>query len=358
VTALKPLLTVVILSVAIVAVPAAGALGGEAPKEPDPTWPWPGPTPPEIREALIEKHTTGAFLSTFRLTEPELKKIEGLAPNKAPTVPLRPRTVLVWGHLWAYPTNCFTEATVRILGKKTGAFQTVASDDPQSLLPERLKDFDAIVFLGSYKGKLFLPPWDIKDMPADQQTAARELDRKVKQSVLAFAAEEGKGVVGIESSLNAFQDWKDYGELMGATRGGEYAGNFVIKVEDPSHPLTAPFAGQTFRVFDQSYPPGPPYSRKKVRVLLSLDMAQTPDPAAGPKMAWLKKAMEWQSKHTGREADYALSWIKSFGKGRTICISLGVHKPPYFHPLFLRYLLGGIQFATGDLAADTTPSER
>ena len=45
------------------------------------------------------------------------------------------------------------------------------------------------------------------------------------------------------------------------------------------------------------------------------------------------------------------------GAGRVFYCSLGVQRAPYSNPLFLRYLLGGIQFAAGDLPADTTPSE-
>jgi type 1 glutamine amidotransferase len=51
-------------------------------------------------------------------------------------------------------------------------------------------------------------------------------------------------------------------------------------------------------------------------------------------------------------------WIKSYGQGRVFYISLGVQKAPYSNPLFLQYLLAGIQFALGDLPGDTTPSEK
>jgi type 1 glutamine amidotransferase len=87
-------------------------------------------------------------------------------------------------------------------------------------------------------------------------------------------------------------------------------------------------------------------------------MTQTSDPLADPKMAWLKGAVKQLEESTGRKNDYPISWIKPYGRGRVFYCSLGVQKAPYSSPLFLQYLLAGIQFALGDLPADMTPSEK
>ncbi len=339
----------ILLAVAMAMV-AAAAGAAEAAKEPPPTWPWPGPTPPEVRDALVLKR------NVFRPTEHDLKKMEAIAPDKPAAAPAKPRKLLLWGRLWTHLCNPFTEAAVQILGRKTKAFEVVAGDDPQLLLPESLKTFDAIFLNGLHDPTPFLPlNW--KSLPPEELAAAQKLDAAVKQSILDFVAQDGKGIAGIEGSICALRDWKEFGELMGAFYNGHYVGEFVIKVEDPAHPLTACFGGQPFRVFDQAYVPGPPYSRKNLRVLLSLDMTQTADPLADPKMAWLKGAVERLEASTGRKNDYPISWIKKYGRGRVFYCSLGVQKAPYSSPLFLQYLLAGIQFATGDLPADTTPSE-
>jgi type 1 glutamine amidotransferase len=326
------------------------ASAAEAVKEPVPKWAWPGPTPPDIRDSLVSSRRI------FRPTQQELARIEAIAPDRPAAPCAKPRKLLVWGRLWTHLCNPFTEETVKILGKKTGAFEIVATDDPQMLLPENLKGFDAIFLNGLHDPTPFLPPW-LKEMPPEQQAAARELDQKVKQGILKFVGEDGKGIAGIEGSICALRDWKEFGELMGAFYNGHYVGNFVIRVEDPAHPLTACFGGQPFRVFDQAYVPGPPYSRKNLRVLLSLDLTQTPDPTADPKMAWLKEAVKRLEASTGREKDYPISWVKPYGKGRVFYVSLGVQKAPYFSPLFLQYLLAGTQFALGDMPCNVTPSE-
>ena len=329
---------------------ATPALAAEAAKEPAPTWTWPGPTPPEQREAMMKR----TFL--LRPTPQDLKKIEELTPDKPAAAPAKPRKLLCWGRIWTHMGNPMTEETVKILGKKTGAFEVVASDDPQMLLPEKLKDFDALFLNGLHDPTPFLPHW-FKDMPKEQQAAAQELDQKVKQSILKFVAEDGKGIAGIEGSICALAGWKEFGEMMGAFYAGHYVGTFVLKVDDPAHPLTACLGGQTFKVFDQAYVPGPPYSRKKLRVLLSLDLTQTADPIDDPKSAWLKPSVKKLEESTGRK-EYPISWVKAHGKGRVFYCSLGVQKAPYSSPLFMRYLLAGIQFAIGDLPADTTPSAK
>jgi type 1 glutamine amidotransferase len=342
--------TIRILWTIALALAAARALGGEAAKTPPPTWPWPGPTPAEQREVMLK--------STFvmRPTPADLKEMERLSPEKPPAVPQRPRKLLCWGRLWTHMANPMTEAAVKILGQKTGAFEVVATDDPQMLLPERLKDFDALFFNGLHDRYPFLPHW-WKTMPKDQQDAAQDLDRKVKQGLLKFVAEDGKGIAAIEGAIAAHQDWKEWGELMGAFYAGHYTGNFVIKALDPAHPLTACFDGQPLRTFDNAYVPGAPYSRKKVRVLLALDLTQTPEPIADPKSAWLKPSVQKLEETTGRK-EYPISWVKAYGKGRVFYASQGVQKQPYSNSLFLRYLLGGLQFALGDLPADVTPSEK
>jgi len=331
------------------AMAATGALGEEAAKKPPETWRWPGPTPPEIRDALMKKRFAR------RPTKRELKQIEAAAPDKPPAAPAKPRRVLCWGRLWTHLGNPFTEETVKILGRKTKAFEVVAGDDPRLLLPDSLKTFDALFLNGLHDRQPFLPlNW--KKLPPEQLAAARKLDWAVKQSILDFVMKDGKGIAGIEGSIAALGDWKEFGEMMGAFYNGHYRGKHVYKVEEPNHPVAACLKGKSLELHDQSYLPGPPYSRRKVRVLLSLDLTQTPEPTTNPKQAWLKAHVKRQEAYTGRERDYAVSWVRRHGRGRVFYCSLGVDWRTYLNPLFLRYLLAGMQFAIGDLPAETAPS--
>ena len=54
--------------------------------------------------------------------------------------------------------------------------------------------------------------------------------------------------------------------------------------------------------------------------------------------------------------DYAVSWVRSFGKGRVFYCSLGHDHPVFWDPAVVQHYLDGVQFALGDLPADTIPS--
>ena len=118
---MKKTLWTIVMCMAATAVWAA-----EAVTEPPPTWPWPGPTPLEIRDALVLKR------NIFRPTEQDLKKMEAIAPDKPAATPVRPRRLLCWGRHWTHLCNPFTEAAVQILGRKTKAFEMIVGDDPRT----------------------------------------------------------------------------------------------------------------------------------------------------------------------------------------------------------------------------------
>ena len=56
------------------------------------------------------------------------------------------------------------------------------------------------------------------------------------------------------------------------------------------------------------------------------------------------------------DQDYAVSWIRSYGKGRVFFCILGHNPTIYMTPSLAEHFLAGIQFILGDLEADTTPS--
>ena len=56
--------------------------------------------------------------------------------------------------------------------------------------------------------------------------------------------------------------------------------------------------------------------------------------------------------------DYPVAWVQQVGKGRVFYSSLGHNHHIYWNPMLLKHYLAGIQFACGDLQADTTPSAK
>ena len=58
------------------------------------------------------------------------------------------------------------------------------------------------------------------------------------------------------------------------------------------------------------------------------------------------------------DMDFAMTWIKSYGKGRVFYCALGHEHPLCWNPIVLQHYLDGIQFVLGDLQADMTPRVR
>jgi len=53
---------------------------------------------------------------------------------------------------------------------------------------------------------------------------------------------------------------------------------------------------------------------------------------------------------------YPVSWIRTYGKGRSFYCSLGHRAETFTRPEIVGHIFAGIQFILGDLPADTTPN--
>jgi len=58
-----------------------------------------------------------------------------------------------------------------------------------------------------------------------------------------------------------------------------------------------------------------------------------------------------------KDGDFAMGWIKSYGKGRVFYNALGHDHDLFWNPMVLQHWLDGLQFVLGDLKADTKPSK-
>ncbi len=316
------------------------------------------------------------------------EKIAAAAPEKASARPAKPRKLLVFTQALGFYHDAIPVAAkaVEIIGKKTGAWEATVTDDPSAFDPARLGQFDA-VFQDMCTGEMLTPKEhavirkeigslsrrlnDKKKPPS--QAEAEELKRKIddlkkkqaelpppkpleekyKQALLDFVR-GGRGFVGSHAATDCYYSWKEYGEMIGAYFTGHPYYPIVVKIDDPTHPVNAAFEGKPFSITDEMYVFGPrgkdgqPYSREKLRVLLSIDVAATK--AKDPK---------WDEKAGKREdADYAISWVKNYGQGRVFYCSFGHQHHVWTNPAILRHYMDGIQWAMGDLKGDASPSAK
>jgi hypothetical protein len=287
----------------------------------------------------------GLFLGSSHAAEPKqpyvvsekvAAAIEKAAPAEAIVAAARPRKVLVYGRWPTHPESvacCFV--AMDVLAKKTGAFEAVASGDPAVFEPENLKQFDAVVMNNTHERFPMLPV-DFDRLGKDEQAAAQAREEIRKKSLLDFVA-GGKGIVGIHGAVAGGVRWPEYLEMLNGSYGGHFTESVWVKPVEPDHPLVKPLAGRSFEVTDEIYMFKEPHDPKKVRLLMSIDLAETADP--------------------GRSADryYPVSWVRPYGKGRVFYSSLGHTAGAYSTPEVLLTYLAGIQFAIGDLKADDLP---
>jgi len=266
----------------------------------------------------------------------EQQRIEAAIPAKAFVTPRRQRKLLIFelnvgygGHS-SIPTATLA---FTLMGKKTGAFETVASKDPSVFRPENLKQFDA-VFLNNTVGNLFEDP-------------------ALRQSLVEFVY-GGGGLLGVHGTSVAFtrwpgayEDWPEFGIMLGA-RGANHRDStehVFVKLDDPSHPVNQPFGGKGFEYRDEFFRVHEPYSRHRVRVLLGIDTEKTDMNQGAARGNCIRE-----------DNDYALAWVRQYGRGRVFYCTIAHNPYVFWDPKMLQFYLAAAQFALGDLPAPTIPS--
>jgi hypothetical protein len=134
-----------------------------------------------------------------------------------------------------------------------------------------------------------------------------------------------------------------------------------LRVDDPASPINAAFGGKDYLRQDEFFRFMPPYDRTQLHVLLSIDTARTDMSQWSPSNRDLFPAASENKLRMlemgGRQDnDYAISWIKPYGKGRIFYTTMG-HVPTLFmDPPIARHMLGALQYIVGDLKVDDSPN--
>lgn len=271
------------------------------------------------------------------------EKIAAALPAEAYAKPKKPRKLLIFSvtngyHHPSIPTGqlAFTE-----LGKKTGAFETVVSNDLDNFEIDKLKAFDAVCFLSTTL-EVFLPhPNELKKFTPDQLAAAKKREARLQMNLMDFI-KAGRGFVGVHAASDTFYSWPEYGEMVGGWFDGHPWTADVqvsIKVEPgmEKHPLAAMFDGKNIDIKEEIYQFKSPYDSKKVDMFMRLDTEKSPMNRPGIKRT---------------DKDFGVSWARHWGKGRVFYTSLGHNHEIYWTPEILKHYLAGMQWAIGDLNAE------
>ncbi len=263
--------------------------------------------------------------SSSRLFALILLSISGAFFIAAAEAQSAPRKLLIFSRCEGFYHDVIPTANraFQEMGKESGAFEAVVSDDMTMFDPENLNRFDAVLL--------------------NNTTGLKFADLGQRQALLDFVR-GGKGLIGIHASTDNFYEWPEGAELMGGLFDGHpwgAGGTWAVKIDEPDHPLTAAFEGKPFTIKDEIYQFKAPYSRERLRVLLRLDLSDENNRSA----QGIKR----------EDNDFAISWVRPYGKGRVFYCSLG-HNPEVFsNQAVLRHYLAGIRYALGDLKVEDAP---
>ena len=222
----------------------------------------------------------------------------------APVVP----RVLVFSKTkgWKHSSIPFGNAAIQKLGRENG-FRVDTTKNAAYFTDDSLKNYQAVVF-NCTTGNV---------LNAEQQAA---FERYIQA---------GGGYMGIHSAADTEYEWPWYGKLMGAhfashpLNPGERVAS--IDVVNKNHPASAHLPDRWERKDEwysyRSFYPG-------LNVLAYLDESTYDNGTNG--------------------ANHAIAWYHEFDGGRAFYTGGGHMDTSYDEPLFLKHILGGIQYAMGD----------
>jgi type 1 glutamine amidotransferase len=199
----------------------------------------------------------------------------------------------------------------------TYGFSVTATEDPTVFTDESLARFDVIIFSNTNN--------DVFDTDGQRQA--------LKQYIRG-----GGGFVGIHSASGTERNWAWFTRLV----GGRFVfhppqQDFVAVVADRSHPSTS-FLPKRWNIVDDE-----PYYHHgmspSIRVLLSADLSTVSD---NRKEEYLGNVFS---------DNVPIAWYQEFDGGRQWFTSLGHKSEHYNDELFMRHVLGGLQWAVGGTSA-------
>jgi uncharacterized protein len=249
-----------------------------------------------------------------------------LAVAQAPSTPKKHLLVLGEEKGYRHESVSHAMAVIEQLGQQTGLWDTTIRTDTEALTKRKL-EFNA-KNLNSFDAILMFTGGDL------------EMDAQQKADFLSFIHDDGKGLVGVHSAAITWVKWPEFVEML----GGDFdehpwrTFNAPILVEDPAFPGMQQWPHE-FTLNDEIYQMKD-FSRDKVRVLMRLDPCKLD--LANPKV------------HR-KDHDFAVTWAKSYGKGRVYYSTLGHPAENWDDPRLQKMYIEAIKWAMGLTSPDITP---
>lgn len=255
----------------------------------------------------------------------------GVCISAQPQPPARKKLLFI-GEVKGFEHDSVSHAmaTIEKLGQQSGLWDTYLRTDTELVTKKTLENnaknlnyFDAVMFY---------------------TTGELDLNDEQKAALLSFVKDDGKGFLGTHSATDTFYHWPEYGDLIGAyfDQHPWMQVHAKINVEDNTFPATKHFPAQ-FPIYDEIYQFKEPYSRDKLRVLMSID----------PDSVDLKNPRVHRT-----DRDFAVTWVHQYGKGRVFYSSLGHREDIWDHPDIQQMWTEAVKWTMGLTQGDATPRPR
>ena len=240
----------------------------------------------------------------------------------------RKKKLLAIGQTKGFQHDSVSQAlgTLWKIGQESGLWDTYIKTDCQLITKKKLTGnaknldfFDAIFFY---------------------TTGELDMDDSQKADLLSFIKEDGKGFLGAHSATDTFYKWPEYGEMLGGYFDQHPWGTFQapIIVEDRNFPAMKPFPAE-FTILDEIYQ-AKDFSRDRVRVLMRLDAS---------KLDLTRKGVHRTDK------DFAVTWVRDYGKGRVFYCGLGHPEAVWDRPDIQKMWLEAVKWSMKMIDGDATP---
>lgn len=286
--------------------------------------------------------TLAQQIEPIEITEEWLAKIESLAPAEPTIKNTEKKNILVFSKAtgfdhWTIPHNV---EMLKILAKKSKAFEVTIGYDISNFETENLKKYGAVILNNSN------PSGPDRDLFADLLIANTSLNEqeiaekapRYEENLMNYV-ENGGGLMIMHGAITVQNNSKEFSKMTGGSFDYHPKQQEMhLKEVDEKHPLVQAFKGNGFTHIDEPYFFNNAYSNYNFRPLLYIEVDQLED----------------VRKEVDNNTNY-VAWIKKHGKGRVFYCSPSHNAQSMDNPELLQFFLDGIQYVVGDLKCDDSP---
>ena len=271
-----------------------------------------------------------------------LTKIERLAPSQPTVKNVSQKKILVFSKAtgfdhWTIPHNV---AMLKILAKKSNAFEVHIGYDISNFEKKNLKRYDAIILNNSNPSG---PDRDLFKDLLKQNTSLTDAEIAVKapeyERNLINYISKGGGLMILHGAITVQNNSMEFSRITGGSFDYHPKQQEMhLKEVDANHPLVQAFKGKGLTHVDEPYFFKNAYFDYNFRPLLYIEVA---------KLEGVRKKPESDIVYT--------SWIKKHGKGRVFYTSPSHNAHSLDNPELMQFFLDGMQYVVGDLKCDDSP---